>query len=65
MNRRLSERRALAVKEFTLTEHPDLAEIMETVGLAYNHPILDENGNEDREASRRVVFLFDLSTPVA
>jgi len=64
-NQRLSERRAAAVKSFTELEHPELAEIMETIGMASSSPILDENGNEDRDASRRIVFLFTLKTPVA
>jgi len=64
MNLRLSERRAEAVKIFAESVHPELAEIMDTVGLSYDRPILDENGNEDRDASRRVVFLFTFKTPV-
>jgi len=65
MNMRLSERRAAAVKDFALSVQPELAEIMETKGMSYDDPIYDEYGNEDREASRRVVFLFVLRTPVA
>jgi chemotaxis protein MotB len=60
----LSVRRAQAVKDFAVTVQPELAELMDTIGMSYDDPILDENGNEDRDASRRVVFRFVLGTPV-
>jgi|GEM_PF-1294189 len=62
LNQRLSENRAAAVAEYALSRQPELAEIMVTTGLAYDHPVLDANGNEDKPASRRVVFRFILST---
>jgi outer membrane protein OmpA-like peptidoglycan-associated protein len=64
-NMKLSEDRAAAVKEFASSGWPALSDIMETVGKAFDEMIKDENGNEDEEKSRRVVFRFVLSTPVA
>jgi outer membrane protein OmpA-like peptidoglycan-associated protein len=64
-NMRLSENRAAAVKEYTLSLYPELAAIMETEGKGSTEPVLDENGREDGAASRRVVFRFDFQTPAA
>ena len=57
----LSENRALAVAEYCLSRHPALAEIMVTKGYAYDQLVYDENGVEDKAASRRVVFKFILN----
>jgi outer membrane protein OmpA-like peptidoglycan-associated protein len=62
LNQRLSENRAAAVAEYCLSRQPELAEIMVTRGLAFDYPVLDASGNEDKPASRRVVFRFILST---
>jgi len=61
-NLELSGNRAAAVAEYCLSIQPELAEIMVTKGLAFDQVILDENGNEDKAASRRVVFKFILIT---
>jgi len=63
-NMRLSERRAAAVKNYAMTIQPELAEMMDTIGMSYDDLIFDEHGNEDHDASRRVVFRFVLGTPV-
>ena len=61
-NQTLSENRAAAVAEYCLSRQPQLAEIMVTRGMAFDQPVLDADGNEDKAASRRVVFKFILST---
>jgi len=61
-NQTLSENRANAVAGYCLERQPGLANIMVTKGLASGQPVLDANGNEDKPASRRVVFKFILNT---
>jgi outer membrane protein OmpA-like peptidoglycan-associated protein len=62
LNQRLSDERAAAVADYCLSIQPDLARKMVTRGLAFEQPILDADGNEDKPASRRVTFRFILST---
>jgi len=62
MNQILSESRAAAVADYCLLRQPELAEIVISRGLAFDYPVLDADGNEDKPASRRVVFRFILST---
>jgi len=64
-NLRTSRNRANAVYNFALSVQPELAEIMETVGRAFEERIFDDDGKENVEASRRVVFLFEVRAPVA
>ncbi len=64
-NLTLSQNRADSVKAFCLspdcgvdTYTAQLSEMLTAVGYSYEQPVLDENGNEDKEASRRVCFRF-------
>lgn len=68
-NLKLSQDRAYAVAEYALaddagilsdTQLERLRAVTSTVGRSSSDLILDENGEEDEEASRRVVFLFRL-----
>lgn len=70
-NLRLSQQRALAVVQFCLVDLANdgllnakqielLQSILTAKGRSYADPILDEFGNEDPEASRRVEFKFRL-----
>lgn len=64
-NKKLSQERADAVKECILNALADDAEatalcesLFQTEGCASDYLIYDETGAEDKEASRRVVFVF-------
>lgn len=60
----LSERRAESVRSACLDSADDsstqkaLRELIKVSGCASDYPVLDANGNEDKKASRRVVFVF-------
>ena len=62
----LSLERANAVKDYIVSDECGLTDTqidiiedsVETVGCASQRPVLDENGNEDAAASRRVTFRF-------
>ena len=68
-NLELSQNRALAVASFFLSDTGDvftseerdlLRQIITANGRSWSHPILDENGKEDADASRRVEIQFRL-----
>lgn len=68
-NMELSQRRALSVTEYCLGDNSDvitkeqleeLRSVISATGRSYSNPVLDENGEVDMEASRRVEFLFRL-----
>ena len=65
----LSQKRALAVAEFCLSEKSeiltdrqleDMRTLISASGRSYSNPIYDEDGEIDMVASRRVEFLFRL-----
>lgn len=60
-NMRLSQGRTRSVLRYALNtidndEHPWLPKVIAAVGFSFAHPVLDENGDEDRDRSRRVEF---------
>lgn len=65
-NKSLSQARAESVKSLCLSEQlpidaavrSKLAQALSAVGYACDYPVLDANGNEDLDASRRVSFRF-------
>lgn len=68
-NLELSQKRALAVANFCLDDNSGivddeqleaLRELTSATGKSYSNPVLDEEGEVDMEASRRVDFLFRL-----
>lgn len=68
-NLELSQQRALSVAKYCLDEETstlsqaeieELKKILTANGRSFSNPILDENGNEDMAASRRVEFKFRL-----
>lgn len=68
-NLELSQKRALSVATFCLDTNKGvlseskinkLRRIVTANGKSYSNPVLDENGKEDQNASRRVEFLFRL-----
>jgi len=68
-NLELSQKRALAVASYCLDDNSGvvddeqleaLRELTSATGKSYSNPILDEEGEVDMEASRRVEFLFRL-----
>lgn len=68
-NLELSQKRALSVSSFCLDTENDilsqkqidkLRKIVTANGKSFSNPVLDANGNEDQNASRRVEFLFRL-----
>ena len=68
-NLSLSQRRAYSVAEYCLSgqqelfpqeELDDLRTVMTANGRSFSNPIYDENGNVDREKSRRVEIKFRL-----
>ena len=69
-NLELSQRRALAVASYVLDDHyrgisadqkRQLRDVATANGRSFSDPVLDEFGNEDMDASRRVVFKFRLT----
>ena len=69
-NLELSQRRALAVASYVLddgyrgittAQKRQLRDVVTANGRSYSDPILDEEGREDMDASRRVVFKFRLT----
>ena len=69
-NLQLSQRRALAVASYVLSDNYHIIshaenELLRTLvtanGRSFSDPILDEAGNVDMDASRRVVFKFRLT----
>ena len=69
-NLKLSQQRALAVASYVLSdsyrgisgaEKRALREVLTVNGRSYSDRILDANGREDKDASRRVVFKFRLT----
>lgn len=68
-NLELSQKRALSVSAFCLDVNKSvlsekkIAQVRQMItanGKSYSSPVLDSNGKEDRNASRRVEFLFRL-----
>ena len=68
-NLQLSQRRALAVAQFCLSDKSDILTaaqmeemryLVSATGRSYSNPIYDSSGNIDAEASRRVEILFRL-----
>ena len=68
-NLELSQKRALAVASYCLDDNSGvvddeqleaLRELTSATGKSYSNPIMDEEGEVDMEASRRVEFLFRL-----
>ena len=69
-NLELSQKRAYAVAEFCLddnsniltkSEREALKELVSATGRSYSSPVYDDNGEVDKDASRRVEFLFRLT----
>lgn len=69
-NLQLSQRRALAVASYVLADSyggissrykQKLREVVTANGRSFSDPVLDAYGNEDMDASRRVVFKFRLT----
>ena len=69
-NLQLSQRRALAVAEYCLSDNSkilterqleEMRSLISATGRSYSNPIYDDNGEIDMAASRRVEFLFRLS----
>ena len=69
-NLELSQKRALAVAEYCLSDNSDilpedqvkeLRELISATGCSYSKPVYDEDGDVDMIASRRVEFLFRLT----
>ena len=69
-NLRLSQNRALAVASYVLDDgygaitrkqKRHLRTVVTANGRSFSDPVLDENGNENMDASRRVVFKFRLT----
>lgn len=69
-NLELSQQRAAAVASYVLSDtYPlisgpqrlMLRQMVTANGRSFSNPVLDENGTEDRDASRRVVFKFRLT----
>lgn len=68
-NLELSQKRALSVSSFCLDTNKEilsekeitkLRKIVTANGKSFSNPVLDDNGKEDQNASRRVEFLFRL-----
>lgn len=59
-NLELSKARAKNVEDYCLKKQPSLKGVIESDGYAYEYPILDDNGEVDMKASRRVVFAFKM-----
>ena len=69
-NLELSQKRALAVAEYCLSDNSkilpedqveELRELISATGCSYSKPVLDDEGEVDMVASRRVEFLFRLT----
>ena len=69
-NLELSQQRAGAVASYVLSDSYTvitdeqrelLRQLVTANGRSYSDPVLDEDGNEDKDASRRVVFKFRLT----
>ncbi len=69
-NLELSQQRALAVASYVLdddyhaistAQKTQLRRVTTANGRSFSDPVLDENGQEDMDASRRVVFKFRLT----
>ncbi len=69
-NLQLSQRRALAVASYVLADgyqgisagqKQALRQVVTANGRSFSDPVLDANGREDMDASRRVVFKFRLT----
>ncbi len=69
-NLELSQKRAYSVAEFCLDDDSDilttrereaLREMISATGRSYSSPVYDNSGNIDKDASRRVEFLFRLT----
>ena len=66
MNKKLSQERAESVKEYCLSEEASIDDAMKEkleqllvpVGYSYDKPINNEDGTINKEASRRVEFVF-------
>ncbi len=63
-NQELSEARAYAVDDYCSEIYPHISSSIDAVGRSSDELIYDENGNEDRDASRRVVFRITLDADV-
>lgn len=66
MNQELSEERAAAVDDYCSENdiYSHIYNYLDPVGRSCDELIYDENGNEDRDASRRVVFKITLDAEV-
>lgn len=68
-NKKLSQNRANNVKNYCLSDNTgldskvitDLSKLMQAVGRASDEPVLDKDGKEDEDASRRVSFRFTIN----
>lgn len=68
-NKKLSQNRANNVKNYCLSNNTgldskvitDLSKLMQAVGLASDQPVLNKDGKEDEDASRRVSFRFTIN----
>lgn len=63
-NQILSEERAAAVDDYCYEIYPHVSNYIDAVGRSSDDLIYDESGNEDRDASRRVVFRITLDAEV-
>jgi chemotaxis protein MotB len=68
-NLELSQKRALEVMKFLYAldfgDKPLLEKFISASGRSYSHLIYDQNGNEDRYASRRIEIKFELKNEQA
>jgi len=68
-NKKLSQSRADNVKSYCLSKSTgldkavisDLSKLLQAVGRSSDEPILDKNGKENEQASRRVTFKFTIN----
>lgn len=58
-NQKLSEQRAQAVADYCKERDMILILLLRPKGVGSSEPIYDENGKEDKEASRRVEFIIE------
>lgn len=56
-NQKLSEDRANAVMNYSISKHPELKQYMYAVGCSYDNPVYNSDGSVNMEKSRRVVFV--------
>ncbi len=61
MNQTLSQNRADAVAQRCISRNPQMENIVQAVGCAYDYPIYNDDGTVNMEKSRRVNFRFVLT----